>query len=123
MVSTGEMGHADNQDQEHGAEPSRLPLSEARAREMTAGLREAVDDVRRSVAVLAARVRRRARRPRQGAPRTPELGTVPPGGVRHQPRAGVPAPECRALVVIHGGVAAGPELWSTPACVETGELS
>ncbi|MDW8805487.1 hypothetical protein P1P68_12040 [Streptomyces scabiei] len=44
-------------DQEHGVEPARPPLSEARAREMTAGLREAMDDVRRSVAVLAARVR------------------------------------------------------------------
>ncbi|MFD8854986.1 hypothetical protein [Streptomyces sp. NPDC059604] len=46
-----------NEDQEHGVEPARPPLSEARAREMTAGLREAMDDVRRSVAVLAARVR------------------------------------------------------------------
>ncbi|MGW6744882.1 hypothetical protein ACWGDX_29800 [Streptomyces sp. NPDC055025] len=45
------------EDQEHGVEPARPPLSEARAREMTAGLREAMDDVRRSVAVLAARVR------------------------------------------------------------------
>lgn len=43
--------------QEHGVEPARPPLSEARARELTAGLREAMDDVRRSVAVLAARVR------------------------------------------------------------------
>ncbi|MFH9663438.1 hypothetical protein ACH4NF_34860 [Streptomyces sp. NPDC017248] len=32
-------------------------LTAARAREMTAGLREAMDDVQRSVAVLAARVR------------------------------------------------------------------
>ncbi|WP_369384205.1 hypothetical protein [Streptomyces sp. cg36] len=47
----------DNEDQEHGVEPARPPLSEARARELTAGLREAMDDVRRSVAVLAARVR------------------------------------------------------------------
>ncbi|MFG2887607.1 hypothetical protein ACGFYV_35910 [Streptomyces sp. NPDC048297] len=46
-----------HEDQEHGAEPARPPLSETRAREMTAGLREAMDDVRRSVAVLAARVR------------------------------------------------------------------
>ncbi|MEV5567910.1 hypothetical protein AB0L54_34405, partial [Streptomyces sp. NPDC052196] len=45
------------EDQEHGAEPARPPLTVARAREMTAGLREAMDDVRRSVAVLAARVR------------------------------------------------------------------
>jgi hypothetical protein len=46
-----------HEDQEHGTEPARPPLSETRAREMTAGLREAMDDVRRSVAVLAARVR------------------------------------------------------------------
>lgn len=44
------------EDQEHGAELARLPLTAARAWEMTAGLREAMDDVRRSVAVLAARV-------------------------------------------------------------------
>ncbi|MEU1791990.1 hypothetical protein ABZ553_40180 [Streptomyces sparsogenes] len=48
-------------DQDHGqddvVEPARPPLSVTRAREMTAGLREAMDDVRRSVAVLAARVR------------------------------------------------------------------
>jgi hypothetical protein len=46
-----------NEGQEHGAEPARPPLTAARAREMTAGLGEAMDDVRRSVAVLAARVR------------------------------------------------------------------
>ncbi|MGY1503759.1 hypothetical protein ACW4TU_45620 (plasmid) [Streptomyces sp. QTS52] len=46
-----------NKDQEHVAEPARPPLTAARAREMTAGLLEAMDDVRRSVAVLAARVR------------------------------------------------------------------
>ncbi|WP_307180204.1 hypothetical protein [Streptomyces canus] len=50
------MGEHD-EDQEHGAEPARPPLTVARAREMTAGLREAMDDVQRSVAVLAARVR------------------------------------------------------------------
>ncbi|MFI5621460.1 hypothetical protein [Streptomyces sp. NPDC051567] len=47
----------DNEDQEHAVDPAQPPLSAARAREMTAGLREAMDDVRRSVAVLAARVR------------------------------------------------------------------
>ncbi|MFF7903705.1 hypothetical protein ACFZCV_33855 [Streptomyces sp. NPDC007920] len=47
----------DDQDQEHVAEPARPPLTAARAREMTAGLREAMDHVQRSVAVLAARVR------------------------------------------------------------------
>ncbi|MEU2181016.1 hypothetical protein [Streptomyces thermolilacinus] len=50
------MGEHD-EDQEHGAEPARPPLTAARAREMTTGLRDAMDDVRRSVAVLAARVR------------------------------------------------------------------
>ncbi|MFD3422045.1 hypothetical protein [Streptomyces decoyicus] len=46
-----------HEDQEHVAEPARLPLTATRAQKMTAGLREAMDDVRRSVAVLAARVR------------------------------------------------------------------
>ncbi|MFF8619235.1 hypothetical protein [Streptomyces sp. NPDC015350] len=46
-----------HEDQEHDVEPERPPLSEARAWEMTAELREAMDDVRRSVVVLAARVR------------------------------------------------------------------
>ncbi|WP_225840482.1 hypothetical protein [Streptomyces sp. NK08204] len=46
-----------HEDQEHGAEPAGPPLTTAQAREMTAGLREAMDDVRRSVAALAARVR------------------------------------------------------------------
>jgi hypothetical protein len=50
------MGEQD-QDQDHVAEPARPPLDAASAREMTAGLREAMDAVRRSVAVLAARVR------------------------------------------------------------------
>ncbi|MEU6011509.1 hypothetical protein [Streptomyces sp. NPDC047453] len=50
------MGEHD-QDQDDVAEPARPPLTAAQAREMTAGLREAMDDVRRSVAVLAARVR------------------------------------------------------------------
>src|SRR4051794_38994081 len=50
------MGEHD-QDQDDVAEPARPPLSVAQAREMTAGLREAMDDVRRSVAVLAIRVR------------------------------------------------------------------
>lgn len=45
------------EDQEHGAEPARPPLTAEQAGEVTAGLREAMDDVRRSVAVLAARVR------------------------------------------------------------------
>ncbi|WP_079076593.1 hypothetical protein [Streptomyces europaeiscabiei] len=50
------MGEHD-QDQDDVAEPARPPLSAVQAREMTAGLREAMDDLRRSAAVLAARVR------------------------------------------------------------------
>lgn len=46
-----------NDDQGEAAGPVRPPLDAAQARAMTAGLREAMDDVRRSVAVLAARVR------------------------------------------------------------------
>ncbi|MFB8000120.1 hypothetical protein ACFC4G_46055 [Streptomyces sp. NPDC056002] len=46
-----------DQGQGVGVEPARQPLTAAAAREMTAGLREAMDDVRRCVAVLAARVR------------------------------------------------------------------
>ncbi|MET9954411.1 hypothetical protein ABZ135_23105 [Streptomyces sp. NPDC006339] len=45
------------EDQEHSAELARPPLTAARARELTAGLREAIDDARPSVAVLATRVR------------------------------------------------------------------
>ncbi|MFB8272912.1 hypothetical protein ACFC96_40875 [Streptomyces sp. NPDC055955] len=49
-------------DQDHDqydvvAEPARPPLTAACAREMTAGLRAAMDDVRCCVAILAARVR------------------------------------------------------------------
>ena len=50
------MGEHD-QDQEDVVGPVRTPLTVAQARQVTAGLREAMDDVRRSVAVLAARVR------------------------------------------------------------------
>ncbi|MDK0524877.1 hypothetical protein [Streptomyces sp. ML-6] len=49
------MGTRD-QDQEHAVEQARPPLTAALAREITAGLREAMDDVRRSAAVLATRV-------------------------------------------------------------------
>ncbi|MEV0449876.1 hypothetical protein [Streptomyces sp. NPDC050600] len=56
------MGHR-HDGQEHGAEPERLPLTSARAREITAALRETMYDVRRSVAVLAARVRDAHRHP------------------------------------------------------------
>ncbi|MGV9690546.1 hypothetical protein ACWDUX_15690 [Streptomyces sp. NPDC003444] len=44
-------------DQGDAVGPARPPLTAAEAREVTAELREALDDVRRSVAVLAARVR------------------------------------------------------------------
>ncbi|MFG2629930.1 hypothetical protein [Streptomyces sp. NPDC048473] len=47
----------DTEDQEHGVEPARPPLTAEQAREVTAGLREAIDHVQRSVALLAARVR------------------------------------------------------------------
>jgi hypothetical protein len=50
------MGTRD-QDQDDVVEPALLPLTAAQAREMTAGLRAAMDDIRRSVAALAARVR------------------------------------------------------------------
>ncbi|MCX5346112.1 hypothetical protein [Streptomyces atratus] len=50
------MGEYD-QDQDDVAGPTRPLLTIVQAREVTAGLREAMDDVRRSVAVLAARVR------------------------------------------------------------------
>ncbi|MCX5207549.1 hypothetical protein OG897_39865 [Streptomyces sp. NBC_00237] len=46
-----------NEDLDDGAEPARPTLSTPQAREMTAGLRDAMNDVQRSVAVLAARVR------------------------------------------------------------------
>ncbi|WP_331735574.1 hypothetical protein [Streptomyces sp. NBC_00057] len=50
------MGEHD-QDQDDVAEPARPLLTTVQAREVTTALREAMDDVRRSVAVLAARVR------------------------------------------------------------------
>ncbi|MFB8000384.1 hypothetical protein ACFC4G_47510 [Streptomyces sp. NPDC056002] len=50
------MGEHDR-DQGDVTEPARPPLSVTAAREVTAGLRAAMDDVRRSIAVLAARVR------------------------------------------------------------------
>ena len=47
----------DNEDQGDVAEPALALLDAARARAVTAGLREAMDDVRRTVAVLATRAR------------------------------------------------------------------
>ncbi|MEC4020459.1 hypothetical protein [Streptomyces sp. H27-D2] len=40
-----------HEDQEHAVEPARPTLTVAQAQEVTAGLREAVDDVWRTVAV------------------------------------------------------------------------
>lgn len=47
----------DNEDQDAVAEPAPVLMDAARARAVTARLREAMDDVRRTVAVLATRVR------------------------------------------------------------------
>ncbi|MFD5372694.1 hypothetical protein [Streptomyces sp. NPDC127103] len=100
----------DNEDQEHGVEPARLPLTEACARELTAGLREAMDDVRRSVAVLAARVRD-AHAARVWVPLghsswesycRAEFGISRAQAYRLLDVA-------RALAAIHGAVTAGPE--------------
>ncbi|WP_204357769.1 MULTISPECIES: hypothetical protein [unclassified Streptomyces] len=46
-----------DQGQDVVAEPRRQPLTAEQARAVTAGLLEAMEDVRRTVAVLAARVR------------------------------------------------------------------
>ncbi|MEU9646354.1 hypothetical protein [Streptomyces sp. NPDC048188] len=105
----GDVGE-DNEDQEHGVEPARPPLSEARAREMTAGLRDAMDDVRPSVAVLAARVRA-AHTARVWVPLghsswesycAAEFGISRAQAYRLLDVA-------RALTAIHDAVAAGPE--------------
>ncbi|MEU6285060.1 hypothetical protein [Streptomyces sp. NPDC047028] len=102
------------EDQEHGAEPARPPLSEASARELTAGLREAMDDVRRSVAILAARVRD-AHAARVWLPLghsswesycQAEFGISRAQAYRLLDVA-------RALAAIHDAVAAGPELSRT----------
>ncbi|MFE3581389.1 hypothetical protein [Streptomyces vinaceus] len=107
------MGEHD-EDQEHGADPTRPPLTAAHARELTAGLREAMDDVRRSVAVLAARVRD-AHAARVWLPLghsswesycAAEFGISRAQAYRLLDVA-------RALAAIHGAVAAGPELSRT----------
>ncbi|MFD9286103.1 hypothetical protein ACFWD7_54780 [Streptomyces mirabilis] len=103
------MGEHD-QDQDDVAEPARPPLSAGQAREMTAGLREAMDDVRRSVAVLAARVldAHAARvweplgRPSWEAYCDAEFGISRAQAYRLLDVA-------RALAAIHGAVAAGTE--------------
>lgn len=103
------MGEHD-QDQDDVAEPARPPLNASQAREMTAGLREAMDDVRRSVAVLAARVRD-AHAARVWAP----LGH-PSWEAYCAAEFGISRAQAyrlldvaRALAAIHGAVAAGTE--------------
>ncbi|GGV97554.1 MULTISPECIES: hypothetical protein [Streptomyces] len=66
------------------AGPARPLLSVVQAREATAGLREAMDDVRRSVAVLAARVRDAHA---AGCRSTAPLGVVLRHGVGAEERA------------------------------------
>ncbi|MFH8873641.1 hypothetical protein [Streptomyces griseus] len=103
-----------HEDQEHGAEPARPPLTVARAREMTAGLREAMDDVRRSVAVLAARVRdahaARVWLP-MGHPSWESYCAAEFGISRAQAYRLLDV--ARALAAIHDAVAAGPKLSRT----------
>ncbi|MGQ7754790.1 hypothetical protein ACUN29_41295 (plasmid) [Streptomyces sp. WC2508] len=103
-----------HEDQEHGAEPERPPLSEARAREMTAALREAMDDVRRSVAVLAARVRD-AHAARVWLPlghaSWESYGGAEFGISRAQAYRLLDV--ARSLTAIHGAVAAGTEMSRT----------
>ncbi|MGW2051964.1 hypothetical protein ACWCPF_43620 [Streptomyces sp. NPDC001858] len=103
------MGEHDH-DQDDVAELARPPLSTAQAREMTAGLRKAIDDVRRCLAVLAARVRdaHAARvweplgRPSWEAYCEAEFGISRAQAYRLLDVA-------RALVAIHGAVAASTE--------------
>ncbi|WP_333745871.1 hypothetical protein [Streptomyces sp. IBSBF 2950] len=105
----GVMGEHDH-DQDDVAESARPPLSAAQAREMTAGLREAMDDVRRSVAVLAIRVRD-AHAARVWTP----LGQ-PSWEAYCETEFGISRAQAyrlldvaRALAAIHGAVAAGTE--------------
>ncbi|MFF8610692.1 hypothetical protein ACF06X_32815 [Streptomyces sp. NPDC015346] len=89
LADTGVAGEH-GEDREHIAEPARPPLTAARVGEMTVGLREAMDDVRRSVAVLAARVRDAHAARVWAAARPCLVGVVLRRGVLHLPRAGVP---------------------------------
>ncbi|MFE6462373.1 hypothetical protein ACFVP0_33620 [Streptomyces cinereoruber] len=95
-------------DQDGGAGPA--PLTTAEARKVTAGLREALDDVRRSVAVLAARVlaahAARAWIPLGHGSWTAYCG-VEFGISRAQAYRLLDV--AHALAAIHGAVAAGPE--------------
>ncbi|MFF4874003.1 hypothetical protein [Streptomyces sp. NPDC000961] len=101
-------------DQGDAVGPARPPLTAAEARKVTAGLREALDDVRRSVAVLAARVRA-AHAARVLIPLghgswaaycTAEFGISRAQAYRFLDVA-------RALAAIHGAVAAGSEMSRT----------
>ncbi|MEU9313462.1 hypothetical protein [Streptomyces sp. NPDC048256] len=93
---------------------ARPPLTAARAREMTTGLREAMDDVRRSVAVLAARVRD-AHAARVWLPlghSSWESYCAAEFGIsRAQPYRLLDV--ARSLTAIHGAVAAGTDLSRT----------
>ncbi|WP_329538321.1 hypothetical protein OG568_59300 (plasmid) [Streptomyces sp. NBC_01450] len=109
----GGMGEHDH-DQGDVAEPARPPLNAAQAREVTAGLREAMDDVRRSVAVLAIRVRD-AHAARVWTP----LGH-PSWEAYCETEFGISRAQAyrlldvaRALAAIHGTVAAGTETFRT----------
>ncbi|MFC9131888.1 hypothetical protein ACFT4A_34335 [Streptomyces sp. NPDC057099] len=103
------MGEHDH-GQDDVAEPARPPLSAAQAREMTAGLREAIDDVRRSLAVLADRVRdahvARVWEP-LGQPSWESYCDTEFGISRAQAYRLLDV--ARALAAIHGAVAAGTE--------------
>ncbi|MER5852487.1 hypothetical protein ABT126_37210 [Streptomyces sp. NPDC002012] len=95
-------------DQDDVAELARPPPTAVQAREVTAALREAMDDVRRTVAVLAARVRA-AHTAHVWAP----LGH-PSGEAYCAPEFGISRAHAyrlldvaRALAVIPGAVAAG----------------
>ncbi|RVU14813.1 hypothetical protein EOT10_40185 [Streptomyces antnestii] len=107
------MGTRD-QDQGDVVEPARPPLNAARAREMTAGLRAAMDDVRRSVAVLAARVRD-AHAARVWAPLGHNSWESYCGAEFGISRAQAYRllDVARALAAIHGAVTAGTELSRT----------
>ncbi|MFI2433621.1 hypothetical protein [Streptomyces sp. NPDC018693] len=95
------MGEHD-QDQDRVTEPARSPLTTAQARKMTAGLREAMDDVRRSLAVLAARVWHPLGHRRWASYCDAEFGISRAQAYRLLAVA-------RALAAIHGAVPVGTE--------------
>ncbi|MFD7206140.1 hypothetical protein [Streptomyces sp. NPDC059893] len=97
----------DQHDQDQGdvLEPVSPPLPAEQAREVTAGLREAMGDVRRSVAVLAAR---------SGSPSATAAG---PPTVRRSSASPAQAYRlldvARSLAAIHRAVTAGADLSRT----------